>query len=77
MIRPAHHKRRRWRAEKIKGYKRRGGEEEEEKQRGRPGGTVPQNLRWGDGLCIGPPIFREVVLSDVCERMNRVKKLSY
>jgi len=29
MRRPAHHRRKRWRAEKIKGYKKRGEEEEE------------------------------------------------
>ena len=43
----------------------------------RPGGTggdgAPQNLRWGTAHALVPPIFREVVLSDVCERMNRVK----
>src|SRR6218665_816196 len=38
---------------------------------GRP---PPQKFEVGDGPCIGPPqIFREVVLSDVCEKMNRVK----
>jgi len=42
-------------------------------QRRRPGGTVPPKFEVGDGPCIGPPIFREVVLLDVCERMNRVK----
>jgi len=31
---------------------------------------------WGGGTAhaLVPPIFREVVLSDVCERMNRVKQ---
>src|SRR6218665_2644932 len=37
------------------------------------GGWSPQNLRCGDGPCIGPPIFREVVLSDARESTNRVK----
>src|SRR6218665_3592555 len=38
------------------------------------GGRPPQNLRWGTAhALVPPPIFREVVLSDVCERMNRVK----
>ena len=39
------------------------------------GGRSPPKFAVGDGPCIGPPpqIFREVVLSDVCERMNRVK----
>src|SRR6218665_994761 len=45
---------------------------------GGTGGTAPQNLRWGGRpMHWSPPIFREVVLSDVCERTNRVKKLSY
>jgi len=30
---------------------------------GRTGGTVPPNLRWGDGPCIGPPnILRSSVV---------------
>ena len=37
------------------------------------GDGPPKNLRWGDGPCIGPPIFRQVVLSDARERMSRVK----
>ena len=28
-------------------------------------GMVPQNIRWGDGPCIRPPIFGEVLLSQV------------
>ena len=48
-----------------------------------PGGRSPKNFRWGDGpkkfevgdgSCIRPPIFREVVLSDAPESTNRVKK---
>src|SRR6218665_1915190 len=39
------------------------------------GGRSPPNLRWGDGPCIGPPIFREVVLLDARESTNRVKKV--
>jgi len=42
---------------------------------GGTGGTVPPNLRWGDGPCIGPQIFREVVLSDARESTNRVRKV--
>ena len=38
------------------------------------GGTVPPKFEVGDGPCIGPPIFREVVLSDARESKNRVKK---
>ena len=35
------------------------------------GGTVPPNkFEVGDGPCIRPPIFREVVLSDACESTN-------
>src|SRR6218665_2489356 len=37
-------------------------------------GDCPPKFEVGDGPCIGPPIFREVVLSDVRENMNRVKK---
>ena len=40
-------------------------------------GDGPQILKWGTAHALVPPIFREVVLSDVCERMNRVKKWSY
>src|SRR6218665_1911469 len=45
-----------------------------------PGGlgkTVPPKFEVGGRPMHWSPIFREVVLSDVCERMNRVKKLSY
>ena len=35
------------------------------------GGRFPPNLRWG--MHWFPPIFREVVLSDARERMNRAK----
>ena len=38
-------------------------------------GTVPQNLRWGTAHALVPPIFREAVLSDARESMNRVKKV--
>ena len=38
-------------------------------------GTVSPKFEVGDGPCIGPPIFREVVLSDARESMNRVKKV--
>ena len=41
------------------------------------GGRSPKKFEMGDGPCIGPPIFREVVLSDARERMNRVNKWSY
>ena len=37
------------------------------------GGRSPQNWRWGTAHALVPPIFREVVLSDAHERMNRVK----
>jgi len=38
---------------------------------GETGGTVPQNLRWGDGPCIHPLIFGEVVLLQVrTEKLN-------
>jgi len=33
-------------------------------------GDGPPNFEVGDGPCIGPPIFREVVLSDACESAN-------
>src|SRR6218665_3050451 len=37
-------------------------------------GTVPpKNLRWKTAHVLIPPIFREVVLSDARESMNRVK----
>src|SRR6218665_1781284 len=39
----------------------------------RLGGRSPLNLRWGRPI-LCPPIFREVVLSDACESINRVKK---
>jgi len=38
------------------------------------GETVPKKFEVGDGLCIRPPIFWEVVLSDARESTNRVKK---
>ena len=38
------------------------------------GGTAPHNLRWGTAHALVPPIFREVVLSDARESMNRVKR---
>src|SRR6218665_3907000 len=35
---------------------------------GGTGGTVPQNLRWGDGPCIGPPnILRSSVVGCACK----------
>ena len=34
----------------------------------------PKKFEVGDGPCIGPPIFREVVLWDGRESSNRVKK---
>jgi len=34
---------------------------------GGTGGTFPPKCEVGDGPCIGPPIFREVVLSDARE----------
>jgi len=37
-------------------------------------GRRPPKFEVGDGPCIRPPIFREVVLSDVRESMERVKK---
>ena len=37
---------------------------------GTGGDGPPKNLRWGDGPCIGPPIFREVVLSDARESIR-------
>src|SRR6218665_846622 len=41
---------------------------------GGTGGTVPSKFEvGGTAHALVPPIFREVVLSDVCERMNRVK----
>jgi len=64
-------------------YEGRKGEEEnvEEEQGRRPKGDwgdgPPKNLRRGDGPCIGPPIFREVVLSDARESTNRIKKWCY
>ena len=40
----------------------------------RPGGTVPPKFEVGGRpMHWSPPIFREVALSDMCERMNRVK----
>src|SRR6218665_1233152 len=38
------------------------------------GGGPPKNLRWGTAHALVPPIFREVVLSDTRESINRVKK---
>src|SRR6218665_606162 len=38
------------------------------------GGRSPQNLRWGTAHALVPLIFREVLLSDARESMNRVKK---
>jgi len=38
------------------------------------GDGPPKNLRWGTAHALVPPIFREVVLSDSRESMNRVKK---
>jgi len=40
---------------------------------GRTGGTVPQNLRWGDGPCILPPnILRSTVIG--CEAKYELTK---
>jgi len=47
------------------------------KNLGGTGWDGPPNLRWGDGPCIGPPIFREVVLLDARESMNRVKRTCF
>jgi len=38
------------------------------------GGRSPQNLRWVTVHALVPPIFREVVLPDARESMNRVEK---
>jgi len=38
------------------------------------GGRFPQSLKWGTAHAFVPPIFWEVVLSDVREIMKRVKK---
>ena len=38
------------------------------------GGTVPPNMRWGTAHASVPPIFWEVVLPDVRDSLNRVKK---
>jgi len=35
-----------------------------------PGGTDPQNLRWGTAHASVPPIFREVVLTDAWQSTN-------
>jgi len=42
------------------------------------GGTVPPKI-WGGGTAdaLVPPIFKEVVLSDACESINRVKKVFF
>src|SRR6218665_908108 len=37
------------------------------------GGRSPQKFEVGTAHALVPPIFREVVLSDVCESINRVK----
>jgi len=37
-------------------------------------GRSPKYVGWGNGPCIRPPIFWEVVLSDVRESKNRVKR---
>ena len=41
------------------------------------GRRFPQNLRWGTAHASVPPIFREVVLSDAGESVNRVKKVFF
>ena len=38
------------------------------------GGRFPKLLRWGDGPCIRPPIFWEVLLLEVRQSTNWLKK---